>query len=106
MVAVEVANEWYLVVCEGLGGREGEQARRLPVWELGRCRVLGERLRAPRMSELVAGGWCRWGRPMSGSCWWWRVCEGGRGAGADGGAWGGAWGVSGAGREAESAANE
>ena len=56
MVSVEVANEWYLVVWEGLGGREGEQARRLPVWELGWCRVLGGRLREPRMSELGAGG--------------------------------------------------
>ena len=45
MVSVEVPNEWYLVVWEGLRGREGEQARRLPVWELGWCRVLGERLR-------------------------------------------------------------
>ena len=73
-------NEWYLVVGEGLGGREGEQARRLAVWELGGCRVLGERLREPRMSELGAGGWCRWRCPMSGTWRFGRVCEGGRGS--------------------------
>ena len=31
VVSVEVPNEWYLVVGEGLRGREGEQAPRLPV---------------------------------------------------------------------------
>ena len=35
----------------------------MPGEELGRCRVLGERLREPSMSELGAGGWCRWGLP-------------------------------------------
>ena len=80
MVSVEVPNEWYLAVWEGLRGREGEQVPRLPVSELGWCRVLGERLREPRMSELGAGGWCRWRCPMSGAWWFGRVCEGGRGS--------------------------
>ena len=42
--------------------------------------MLGERLRESRMSELGAGGWCRWASPMSGSCWRRRVCEGGIGS--------------------------
>merc|ERR1712004_757903 len=80
VVSVEVPNEWYLVVGGAARGREGEQARRFAVWELGWCRVLGGRLREPRMSELGAGGWCRWRCPMSGTWWWVRVCEGGRGS--------------------------
>ena len=31
VVSAEAPNEWYLVVGEGLRGREGEQAPRLPV---------------------------------------------------------------------------
>ena len=69
-------NKGDLEMCAGGGGVPGE--------ELGWCRVLGERLREPRVSELGAGGWCRWGSPMSGACWWRRVCEGGRGASAEG----------------------
>ena len=80
MVSVEVPNEWYLVGWGGLRGREGEQARRGRVGELGGWRVLGERLREPRMSGLRAGGWCRWRCPMSGAWWFGRVWEGGRGS--------------------------
>ena len=98
MVSVEVPSEWYLVVGEGLRGREGEQARRLPVWELGWCRVLGERLREPRMSELGLEGGVGGGAQ--------RVVPGGGGGSArEGGgagsevAWVGAGVVSGAGRD-------
>ena len=63
-------NEGYLVVWEGLGGREGEQARRLPGWVFGWCGAAGAGLSAPSMREVGAVGWCRWRWPMSGSCWW------------------------------------
>ena len=44
VVSAEVPKEWYLVLGEGLRGREREQAPRLPVQELGWGRERGGKL--------------------------------------------------------------
>ena len=59
---------WWRRVCEGgrvcrLRGCLGEG--------LGWWRGLAERLREPWVSELGAGGWCRWGLPNE----WFLVVE-------------------------------
>ena len=79
-MSVEVPNEWHLVVWEGLRGSEGERAPRWRERAERWGRVVGVRIREPRMSELGAGGWCRWRCPMSGTWWLGRLWEGGWGS--------------------------
>ena len=80
MVSVGLPNEWFLPAEQSLCGREGSRRRGLPGEELGRCRVLGGRLREPRVSELGAVGWWSVGLPNE---WCLQVEESLRGRGGE-----------------------